>query len=390
MSKASFVEFIRENRLEVRWETYAKARGEEVTLLAPFWRKAKDRPAYIDEMPATQAGQFVNSFKASLVTVPVPDPNPPTPGPCAPSVPSIDAGKRERLEAFLKETGEAFHPVLPQVLMAMLAGRDCGKIHPVYVWGPAGSGKSHMAMQACSLLGRFISKELAFFGMVAGPNFTEFDYLAKAMPKGEVPVPALAEMLPKACPDWVRKAVTWVAGLFAGMGGVRLIDAAPVLAYRQGDSFLFVDEFCLADSAANKSLNPLFEGDWLYNPATSERLLRPETLFALCAGNSNLQGPTQEYRASQPQDGSVISRFATAIFHMDYDPTMERRILDPRVSAWLISCREKLSNKGIPCEVSTRLGIRLTQELKAGYRTWDELKATWLSAQNPAAKDALK
>ena len=385
----NFSTWLRQENLIPHWEVYATARGAETTMLAPFWKVASQRPEYIDEMPKTQAGQFINSFKASLVLAPVPGPAP-SPDKAPAPAPAPGADRRSKLLAFLASTGEHYHPVLEQVLMAMLAGLDQGKIHPVYVWGPAGSGKSHMAMQACSLLGRFISKELAFFGMVAGPNFTEFDYLAKAMPKGETPVPAIVEMLPKACPGWIVKGVTWLAGIFAGMGGVRLIDAAPVQAYRQGDSFLFVDEFCLADSAANKSLNPLFEGDWLYNPATSERLLRPETLFALCAGNSNLQGPTQEYRASQPQDGSVISRFATAIFYMDYDQNLEARILDPRVSAWLADCRQRLANKGIPCEVSTRLGIRMTQELKAGYRTWQELKSAWLSAQNVAAKDALK
>ena len=388
---SNFTNYLQEANLLAHWQAYAGARGEETTMLAPFWKKAASRPAYIDEMPKGQASQFINSFRASLLVAPVPAPSPaPSPAPEPSPLPAPSAGKRERLEAFLKASGEAFHPVLPQVLMAMLAGMDNNKIHPVYVWGPAGSGKSHMAMQACSLLGRFIGKELAFYGMVAGPNFTEFDYLAKAMPKGETPVPPLFSMLPASVPDWVKKAVAFVAGILAGQGGVRLIDAAPVQAYRTGDAFLFVDEFCLADSAANKSLNPLFEGDWLYNPATSERLLRPETLFALCAGNSNLQGPTQEYRASQPQDGSVISRFASAIFFMDYDSKMESRILDPRVATWLVQCRERLANKGIPCEVSTRLGVRLTQELKAGYRTWDELKATWLSAQNIAAKDALK
>lgn len=348
MSSVPFGRKLADEGLIPQWEGFAFAKGQEQNVQASWWRKAINAPDLADKLPEPQQTSWKQAFYASLALGPI-APTDSTPLPC--DTANTNALRLQELTREFAAQGERLHKEFSNVLAAALEGHLSGKLHAVYLQGPAGCGKSHLIAQVTRALALWFGREVKAFSMCASEGFTAFDYLGSAMPSTQ--------------------------------GNLILVDSAVIQAYSvEGDDIgvLFIDEFDLATSSTNKTLNPLLEGDWYYNPATGRTLSRPKNLFFFAAGNSNLYGPTQEYNASQPQDGSVRSRFAGGVFIIGYDEQLERDLLEPVVCNWLHQTRRRIAGKGLPIELSTRLGLRLSEKLKAGFRSWEELRQNWVAS----------
>lgn len=241
------------------------------------------------------------------------------------------------------------HPVAQEVLTCLLEGQN------VYLWGPAGSGKSYLCQQVAGLLSEVIGKPIAFQDLqITGPNFSEIDYLVRIMPNED--------------------------------GSLRSIPS-PLVIGAKGDSLVLIDECDLATAEANVGgLNTPLASRRIYDVLAGQTIDMGENFFFIAAGNTDLNGPTPEYPSRCTQDGSFRSRFATSTFRIDYSEDLESKILDPRVAKLLNEGRKRIVGKGIQLELSTRVGANLTKSIRAGLRPYAQIVQRWLDQMDPTAR----
>lgn len=235
----------------------------------------------------------------------------------------------------------ALHPSAEKVLRLLLSDQN------VYIHGPAGSGKSVLAKQTSMLLSKVLGREIAFRDLqVTGPNWSEIDYLVKIMPGQD--------------------------------GQLMSIPSPLVQGATQGNALVFVDEVDLATPEANVGgLNTPLAGRRIYDVLAGETVPMAENFYFLAAGNTDLSGPTPEYNSRCAQDGSFRSRFAASTVQIDYSPELEAKILAPQVANLLQTLRQRVAGKGIPVELSTRLGASMTTLLGKGLFDFQEVLSTW-------------
>lgn len=241
------------------------------------------------------------------------------------------------------------HPVAKKAVKKLLAGLN------VYLWGPAGSGKSYMCQQIAGILSEVLAKPIAFRDQqVTGPNFSEIDYLVKIMPNED--------------------------------GSLRSIPS-PLVTGAKGDSLVLVDEVDLATGEANVGgLNTPLASRRIFDVLAGETIDIGPDFFFIAAGNTDLNGPTPEYPTRCPQDGSFKSRFATSRFWVGYNEELESKILDPRIAKLLSEARKRIAGKGIELELSTRIGANLTKEIRAGLQTYAEVLEDWFASMDQTAR----
>lgn len=166
--------------------------------------------------------------------------------------------------------GEILHPAVHSLVRYLMAEDGLPRTH-VYLYGPAGSGKTFGAGQAASLVG-------LRSGVVTMPGMTAGKLMGIEQPHG-------------------KRTATLFSDFFKN-GGV-----------------LVLDEFdrCLAPVAAmlNSCLENrvLVEGD--------ERFEAHPDFVVVATGNTDCRGATRTYTSAQPIDLSTVARFR--FIHWQYD-----------------------------------------------------------------------
>jgi len=338
------------------WREYCQVRHHQDG--KPFWATCQVRgPEHAEKALRLKPGgaegvfrKFWQWYDERPPVVPVPPV--PVVGPMVVPPAPVVVGDNPLLNAIKAACAAVpnLHPEAEEILTCLLEGLN------VYIWGPAGSGKSYLCGQIAGLLSNTLERVIAFRDLqVTGPNFCEVDYLVKIMP--------------------------------TPTGQLQSIPSPLVTGATEGDSLVLIDECDLATAESNVGgLNTPLASRRIYNVLEGQTIEIKDNFFFVAAGNTDLNGPTPEYPSRCAQDGSFRSRFATSTFRIDYSEELEAKILDPRIAKLLSEGRKRIAGKGIQLELSTRVGANLTKSIRKGLRSYERIVQRWMDSMDPTAR----
>lgn len=198
------------------------------------------------------------------------------------------------------------HEQMPRIIKAM------EKHVPVYMYGPAGSGKSYIAEQAADLLG------------------ADFHFTNKVDMKVDL------------------------EGY--GDAGGRYVETEFYRAMKHGGVFFF-DEADASDSNAFTWTNAATSSRTAVFPIVGQ-VHAPNDLYFIAAGNTCGRGADEIYTGRNALDGATLNRFTRV--KVDYDPKIEDKLGSPENVAFVRALRRAAEAHGI--------------ELIASYRTIKNLE----------------
>lgn len=224
-------------------------------------------------------------------------------------------------------------PEFQDVLTAASVGLN------VLLVGPAGCGKTHLAHQVATALGR----QFASISCTAG-------------------------MSESALMGW----------MLPGPGGEFVyVPSDFVTVYEQGGVFLF-DEIDAADSNTLLFVNQALANGSFYLPQRkgATKVTRHPDFVCIAAANTYGTGSNMVYAGRERLDESTLDRFRAGTIELGYDQKLERAAVDPEVLAWGWAVRKRISEARLSRVLSTRFLLDATKLVKAG-RTLDQIKATY-------------
>jgi len=237
----------------------------------------------------------------------------------------------------LGRSDETRHPMVRDLVWLL------GRKRHVYLYGPAGSGKTYAAEQAARLLG-------------------------------------------------LRSVVLPCAGASVGrILGFRAADGKETPTafadFWQNGGVVVLDEFDrMTPSAAAAFNSQLANGVWLIN---EQAVPAHERFLVVANGNTDLRGSTEEYVSAQAMDTATISRFA--FLEWPYDEATETALCLARCPsfepalAWIRSIRAQLKTDGVSTVVAgTREALRMAEDVAAGAKLADAA-AWWIWRGYPDA-----
>ena len=196
-----------------------------------------------------------------------------------PRVLRIEVGQRDAVEI----EGHT-HPALPEVVELLAAGEH------VFLPGPAGCGKTHLAAQAAQALG------LAFDAISCSAGMSESQLLGRCIPRGE-------------------------SGSFEFVG-------TPFLdRYENGGVFLF-DEMDAADPNVLLVVNSALANGHLSVPSRLDKPVATKHPHFRCiaAANTFGRGADRQYVGRSQLDESTLDRFRIGTVPMEFDRDLERSL----------------------------------------------------------------
>lgn len=218
------------------------------------------------------------------------------------------------------------HKLLPEIIRAINAG-----FVNVYIYGPAGTGKTTLAMS----LAKALSLPFASVSCTAG------------MPESKV--------IGKGIPN-----LTTGENVFASTPFVNI--------YENGGVFLF-DEIDAADANMLLVLNSATANGHMDLPDRRDNpcAKRHERTILICAANTRGKGADRQYVGRNQLDAAFLDRFIGATFAMSYDTDMEARYLtNPKALSRVWEIREKVEAMKIQQIVGTRAVVAVAKWLNAG------------------------
>lgn len=161
---------------------------------------------------------------------------------------------------------------------------------PVYLYGPTGSGKSVIAR------------------MVA-------DHVSDGV-YGEIPLSCGVSR----------------TDLFGNWNASGFIGRPLIEIYPNGGVFCF-EEMDAADPNILLAVNNAVANDVLFNTSNGDELQRSEDFIPIATANTLGNGATSNYSAREGLDGSTLDRFKYGRVEIDYNPEVERGIVDSIMAA---------------------------------------------------------
>jgi cobaltochelatase CobS len=234
---------------------------------------------------------------------------------------------------------DSAHVALVEVV-ELLANRE-----PVFLPGPAGCGKSHLASQAAEVLA------LPFRSISCSAGMSEAQLLGRCIPRG-------------------------TAGQFEFV-------ATPFLeCYETGGVFLF-DELDAADPNVLLVVNSALANGFLDLPSRPEnpRAKRHADFCCIAAANTYGRGADRLYCGRNQLDEATLDRFRIGTVPVDYDRDLEQQlwvlIAGGRHShqlEWLWRTRDKVCDARLERIVSTRFILAAARAFARG-KDWDYVLA---------------
>lgn len=264
--------------------------------------------------------------KPKAPKAPKPEPKPkkpeaPKPEPEAPKVP-------EALQKAIDGAASGkYHEKMPDIIDAML------KHHPVYLFGPSGSGKSYIAEQAAEILG------------------TDYHFTNKVDMKVDLEG-------------------------FADAGG-RYVETEFYRAMKGGGVFFF-DEADASDSNAFTWTNAATSSRTAVFPVVG-RVDAPSNLYFMAAGNTCGTGADGMYTGRNALDAACLNRFAK--FEIAYDPKIEDKLGSKECVEFVRTLRRAAENAGIELIASYRT-ITGLEDLSEGGRYANAVSAFVTAGMN--------
>jgi cobaltochelatase CobS len=207
----------------------------------------------------------------------------------------------------------AVHPVFDEVVELATAREH------VFLPGPAGCGKSHLAAQVAEALG------LKFGFISCSAGMSESQLLGRMVPAGE-------------------------GGKFVFLG-TQFLDC-----YENGGVFLF-DEIDAADANVLLVINSALANGHLSVPSRHDKPVatRHPDFVCIAAANTFGRGADRQYVGRSQLDESTLDRFRIGTVPMDYDESLERKLCpDGNLYARLANYRERIRANRLERTISTR------------------------------------
>jgi dynein-related subfamily AAA family protein len=177
---------------------------------------------------------------------------------------------------------------------------------PIMLVGPAGSGKSFMARDLAEAFEEKYGEQFA--KEWEAKKGKKFDGV---FPYGEVPLTA------GATPSWLAGAQT-----MKGYVSRPFVDI-----YRDGGVFCF-EEIDAADPNMLLLVNNALANESFFNPVTGEEILKSKFFIPCATANTWGIGANRMYTGRDRLDAATLDRFRVGRVEVDYDPTVERAIVD--------------------------------------------------------------
>ena len=212
------------------------------------------------------------------------------------------------------------HHMMEKVLRAIQAG-----FKNIMLVGPAGTGKTTLAKQVASALGR----DFGFLSLSGG--ITESHLLGRC-------VPSLKDGTPKFYPaEFVRT-------------------------YEQGGVFL-LDEVDGADPNVMVACNAALANGMLKNPISDTTHERHEDTVLICAANTFGRGASAQYVGRNPLDAATLDRFIGATFEVGYDASIEESIASQAGDVGISFMRwvQEVRNEVEACRMRRVIGTRMIE-----------------------------
>ena len=213
--------------------------------------------------------------------------------------------------------------------------------------GPSGSGKTFLAAKLAEKLGRPFAAQSCSAGM------SESQLAGWLLPIGD-------------------------SGKFA------YVPSAFVTAYETGGVFLF-DEADAADENTLIFVNAALAGDSFYLPQRFENpcVKRHPDFVAVAAANTFGLGEMGLYTGRTQLDGATLDRFRAGVVFVDYNPKVERKLVDPEVLRWGKMIRRVIDRNNLERIMSTRVLLDFTvQKQRLGYSI-EDMEASYFADWTP-------
>lgn len=220
--------------------------------------------------------------------------------------------------------GEHTHPAFEEVLELAAAREN------IFLPGPAGCGKTHIAQQAATALGlRF-----GFISCTAG--MSEGQLLGRLLPTGDG-------------------------------GRFEYSRSEFVKCYEEGGVFL-LDEMDAADSNTLITLNMALANGHMAVPNRPEQPVatRHPDFVCIAAANTFGRGGDRMYVGRNELDEATLSRFQIGTVEMDYDRKLEAKLCpNKELLAFVWKCRDNVAKNRLQRTVSTRFLIKAHKMMAA-------------------------
>ena len=250
----------------------------------------------------------------------------PAPEEAAPNVAAIVQEVMAQPEPIIVEGLQ--HKSFPDLVRLVTMRDGNGYTYPVWIPGPAGSGKTTAAMNAAKHI------SLAFYHTGAVGNQYE------------------------------------LLGFRDGAGHVA--DTAFKIAYRDGGIFLW-DEVDASNPAALVCFNAALENGHCAFPDGS--IERHKDFIPIAAANTYGAGATHEYVGRNKLDAATVDRFI--MLEWDYDEALERAITGNDAWCSIVQrLRKAVMDCGIKHVVSPRASVRGARMMRAGFTQEQALAMT--------------
>jgi hypothetical protein len=216
-------------------------------------------------------------------------------------------------------------------------------INPVFLKGPAGTGKSELGRQLAEKLG----VPFYFTGAV------DSEYKLRGFPDAQG----------------------------------RPFETDFVRAYRDGGLFLF-DEVDASNPQALLAVNAALANGFFDGPAG--RINRHPDFHCIAAANTYGNGATAEYVGRNALDASSIDRYL--YLEMGYDEALEHRLAGPENAAWtnlVQRARKEMNDLQIRHVISMRAITTGAKLIKAGFSLAETLRMTVWKGLDPAEADKI-
>lgn len=224
------------------------------------------------------------------------------------------------------------HPAFNRVLQLANARKN------IFLPGPAGCGKSHLAGQVAEALG------LAFGFISCSAGMSEASLLGRMVPQG-------------------------------ASGSFEFVGTEFLRCYEEGGVFLF-DEIDAADSNVLLVINSALANGHMSVPARAGKPVakRHPDFVCIAAANTFGRGADRLYAGRNQLDESTLDRFRIGTVPMDYDVELERQLCpDEALRMTLLKIRQRVQENRLERVVSTRF-MRDAAEM-VGRWGWSQAEA---------------
>jgi len=229
---------------------------------------------------------------------------------------------------------EHTHPVFEDVLTLAGLGQN------IMLIGPAGCGKTHLAIQIAKALDRPFASVSCSIGM------SESALTGRLVPTGD-------------------------------NGKFEYMISDFVRLYQEGGVFLF-DEIDAADANLLVVINQALANDGFHigHKTDGTYVKRHKDFVCIAAANTFGTGGDMLYAGRERLDAATLDRFEPVL--VDYDTELEKKLVDEELLAWAAHVREVIAKNKLRRVMSTRKLLNMTAQLNAGMSS-ENVKNRYLS-----------